>query len=111
MDEGAQNSNPVAWVTQESWQRLACGGNATRGTVPAHASPSVRASVALYTQPVLNRAPDGYAVLLLDKNAPSGFWIAAAYVSLETAQALAHKNGKCEIRPIHFGAALPQEAT
>lgn len=107
----AQDVKPVAWVTQESWQRLACGGSATRGTVPAHAAPSAYASIPLYVHVDQGAASDGYVVLLLDKQAPRGYWIIGTYTNIEIARALANKNGKCEIRPVHFGAVLPQEVT
>lgn len=50
---------------------------------------------------------DGYAVLLFDKaSAPHGYWFAGIYHDKESAERLAKKNGKSEVRPMAFTAAL-----
>ena len=48
--------------------------------------------------------PDGYAVLLHDKNsAPGGFWFVGAYLRREVAEDVANGNGKsAEVRPFRF---------
>lgn len=48
--EPDQQAEPVAWVTNESLQRLQAGGN-SKGAVPIHRSPSATATTPLYLHP------------------------------------------------------------
>ena len=48
--EPDQQAEPVAWVTNESLQRLQAGGN-SKGAVPMHRSPSATATTPLYLHP------------------------------------------------------------